>query len=41
MRGKKEGGNMMANQTSFKGYAIVSCGTLRRELNYLNPDSAN
>jgi len=35
MRSKKEGGNMMANQTSFKGYAIVSCGTLRRELNYL------
>jgi len=25
----------MANYTSFKGYAIVSCGTLRRELNYL------
>ncbi len=25
----------MANQTSFKGYTIVSCGTLRRELNYL------
>jgi len=25
----------MANQTSFKGYAIVSCGTLRKELNYL------
>ncbi len=25
----------MANQTSFKGYAIVVCGTLRRELNYL------
>jgi len=25
----------MANHISFKGYAIVSCGTLRRELNYL------
>ena len=25
----------MVNHTSFKGYAIVSCGTLRRELNYL------
>jgi len=34
----------MANHTSFKGYTIVSCGTLRKELNYLkdtgflNPD---
>ena len=35
MGGKKESGDIMANQTSFKGYAIVSCGTLRRELNYL------
>jgi len=25
----------MANRTSFKGYTIVSCGTLRRELGYL------
>jgi len=25
----------MANHTSFEGYTIVSCGTLRRELNYL------
>ena len=25
----------MKNHTSFKGYTIVSCGTLRKELNYL------
>jgi len=25
----------MTNRTSLKGYAVVSCGTLRRELNYL------
>ncbi|GAG73598.1 unnamed protein product [marine sediment metagenome] len=25
----------MRNNTSFKGYTIVSCGTLRRELYYL------
>jgi len=29
----------MANHTSFKGYTIVSCGTLRRELNHLKDTS--
>lgn len=31
----EESGDIMVRHTSFKGYTIVSCGTLRRELNYL------